>query len=201
MIRIFTGDDRIRAQNDIVKILGKNYEIIEGTDLTPEILPTIFYGNSLFATERNILIRDLSANKSVYDKLPEYLDTPHNIIIQEIKLDKRSNTYKAIKDKTEIKEYKIPEDPNFRRVFDIYKTAKINGLKAVKICEEIKQNEDPIMFFGLVVSQALKDYASRQGTKEKRVLRELGKLDLQLKTTSHEPWLLIESFLLRLSSF
>ncbi len=201
MIRIFTGDDRIRAQNDIVRILGKNYEIIEGADLTPEILPTIFYGNSLFTTERNILIRDLSANKSVYDKLPEYLDTPHNIIIQEIKLDKRSNTYKAIKDKTEIKEYKIPEDPNFRRVFDIYKTAKINGPKAVKICEEIKQNEDPIMFFGLVVSQALKDYASRQGTKEKRVLRELAKLDLQLKTTSHEPWLLIESFLLRLSSF
>ena len=103
MIKIFTGDDRIRAQNDIVKILGKNYEIIEGADLTPEILPTIFYGNSLFATERNILIRDLRANKPVYDKLPEYLDTPHNIIIQEIKLDKLSNTYKAIKDKTEIK--------------------------------------------------------------------------------------------------
>jgi DNA polymerase III delta subunit len=56
------------------------------------------------------------------------------------------------------------------------------------------------MFFGLLASQALKDYSQKQGTKEKRVLKELSKLDLDLKTTSYQPWLLIESFLLRLSS-
>lgn len=201
MIKIFTGDDRIRAGNEITKLLGSDYEIIEGADLTPELLPSVFYGNSLFAIKRNILIRDLGANKPVFDKLPDYLDTPHNIIIQEIKLDKRSNTYKAIKDKTEIKDFAIPENPNFRKVFDIYKIAKTNGKKAVAVLEEIKPNEDPIMFFGLMTSQALKEYATYQGTKQKRALKELAKLDLQLKTTSHEPWLLIESFLLLLSSF
>ena len=201
MIRIFTGDDRVKAGNEITKLLGPDYEIVEGVNLTPELLPSVFYGNSLFATNRNILIRDLSSNKSVFDKLPDYLDTPHNIIIQEIKLDKRSNTYKALKDKIEIRDYNIPENPNFRKVFDIYRNAKTNGPKAVAILEELKQNEDPIMFFGLMASQALKEYSANQGTKQKRALKELAKLDLQLKTTSHEPWLLIESFLLLLSSF
>ena len=97
MIKIFTGDDRVRAKNEIVKLLGKSYEIIEGADLAPEALPSVFYGNTLFADKRKILIRDISTNKPVFDKLPDYLDTPHDVIIQEIKLETRSTTYKAIK--------------------------------------------------------------------------------------------------------
>lgn len=199
MLKIFTGDDRIRAGQEINKLLGPDHETIEGADLEPEDLPSIFQGNTLFATTRNILIRDLSTNKSAFDKLPDYLDTPHNIIIQELKLDKRSTTYKAIKDKIEIKEFKLPENPNFRLVFDIYRTAKTDGQKALILLNKIKQDEDPIMFFGLLASQALKDFGERQGTKEKRALKELAKLDRELKSTAYEPWLLVESFLLRLS--
>ena len=99
MIKIFTGEDRIRAQQEITRYLGENYEIIEGAELELTTLPSIFQGASLFADTRNILIRDLSINKPVFDKLPDYLDTSHNVIIQEIKLDKRSNTYKILKDK------------------------------------------------------------------------------------------------------
>lgn len=201
MIKIFTGDDRVRAKNEIVKLLGKSYEIIEGADLAPEALPSVFYGNTLFADKRKILIRDISTNKPVFDKLPDYLDTPHDVIIQEIKLDKRPTTYKAIKPKVEIKDFSLPENPNFRLVFDIYKTAKKDGKKAVDMLEKIKQDEDPIMFFGLLASQAIKDYDQKQGTKEKRALAELAKLDLRLKSSSHDPWLLIEAFLLLLVSF
>ena len=64
----------------------------------------------------------------------------------------------------------------------------------------IQGAEDPVKFAGLLNSQALKDYAKHQGTKEKRVLQELSKLDLELKSTSIQPWLLVQSFLLRLSS-
>ena len=39
-----------------------------------------------------------------------------------------------------------------------------------------------------------------EGLDEKKVLKELSKVDLQIKTTKVEPWLLIESFLLRLFS-
>ena len=200
MIKVFTGNDRIRAKNEIEKFLGKNYEIIEGTEITPNDLPSIFLGVSLFSSARNILIRDVSANKAVFEKVSEYLNTPHNVALSELKLDKRSVGYKNIKNKVEIFEFSAPQNPNLKIVFDIYKTAKTDGKKAVDLLEKIKFDEDPMMFFGLLVSQALKDYSAKQGIKEKRTLKELSKLDLKLKTTSFEPWLLIQSFLLRLSS-
>ena len=200
MLKIFTGDDRVRAGQEITKLLGKDHETIEGADLKPADLPSLFKGNTLFAATRHILIRDLSGNKPAFDQLPNYLDTPHDAIIQELKLDKRSATYKAIKDKIEIKEFKLPENPNFRLVFDIYKTAKTDGQKALALLNKIKPDEDPIMFFGLLASQALKDFGQRQGTKEKRALKELARLDQELKSTAYEPWFLVESFLLRLSS-
>ena len=200
MIKIFTGEDRIQANQEIKALLGDDYEIIEGVDLTPGDLPSIFLGTSLFATTRNILIRDLSSNKTVFEKIPDYLDTPHNIIIQELKLDKRSSTYKALKDKIEIKTFDLKKNPNLKLVFDIYRVAKTNGKKAVSMLESIKKDEDPIMFFGLLVSQAIKDYQNNQGRITKTTLKELSRIDLQIKSTSLDPWLLIESFLLRLSN-
>lgn len=201
MIKIFYGDDRVRAKAEIIKFLGtKDYEIIEGADLTPADLPSIFLGNSLFASTRAILIRDFTANKPVYEKLPEYLNTPHNVAILELKLDKRSATYKSLKNQIEFKEFALPQNPNFSLVFDIYCTAKRDGNKAVKMLAKIQNEEDPIMFCGLLISQALKDFKARQGTKEKRALAELSKLDLDLKSTSLPSWLLVQSFLLRLSS-
>lgn len=200
MIKIFTGDDRIKANQEIEKLLGKTYEIIEGPDLEPNDLLNIFQGASLLAENRKILIRDLSENKTAFEKLSEYLNTKHDIILLETKLDKRSSAFKTLKSKIEIKEF-VLKDPNLALVFSIYDTAKKDGKKAVRDLEKIKNKQDPLMFFGLLVSKALKDYEKRQGTKEKRVLEELSKLDLNLKSTSKlEPWLLIESFLLRVSS-
>ena len=200
MLKIFTGDNRVQAKAEITRILGPDYEVIDGLSLTPNDLPSIFMGGTLFASTRNILIRDLSENKPVFEKIPDYLDTPNNVIILELKLDKRSTTYKAIKDKITIQEFTMPKNPNMRLVFDIYKIAKSDGKKAVQTLSSLKTEEDPIMFFGLIVSQAIKDYSQRQGIKEKTVLKELAKVDLQMKSTQIDPWLLVESFLLRLST-
>ena len=199
MIRVYYGDDRVRAKRDIEKILGDKYEIIDGGELKVEDLPSVFLGNSLFSEKRNILIRDMSSNKLVYDKLPDYLGTVHNIVVFELKIDKRSVVYKALKNEIEWKEYKLPVNPNMRLVFDIYKTAKHDGKKAVAMLEKIKSEEDPVMFCGLMVSQALRDYKAHPGVKEKRVLKELSELDLNMKSTSLQPWMLVQGFLLRLS--
>ena len=201
MLKIFYGEDRIRANNEIKNLLGEDYEIIEGVELEPSDLPNIFLGASLLSDNRKILIRDLSINKPVFDKLPDYIDTPHEIILFETKLDKRSSAYKLLKDKIDIQEFALEQDPNLNLVFGIYNTAKKDGKKAIKDLEKIKLNEDPIMFFGLLVSQALKDFQKNQGTKEKKALKELSKLDFNLKSSKLSSWLLIESFLLRLSSF
>ena len=201
MIKIFYGENRQKANEEIKKHLGENYEIIDGVDLELDGLLNVFFGASLFNENRKILIRDLSENKPVFEKLPDYLNTNHKIIIFETKLDKRSVVYKNIKDKIEIKEFPALKDPNLSLVFNIYDTAKTNGKRAIENLEKIKPNQDPIMFFGLIVSQALKDYQKNQGTKEKKALKELSKLDIELKSSKLSSWLLIESFLLRVSSF
>lgn len=200
MLKIFTGDDRVKAQQEIIKLLGPNYEVIEGSDLFTSDLPSLMRGASLFATSRNILIRDLSPNKPVFEKLPEYLDTPHNIVIEEISLDKRSTTYKNLKDKIDIREFTLPKSKDIGLVFGVYSTALTNGPKSLQMLDRIEADEDPIRFCGLLISQALKAYKNHSGPKEKRVLRELSQLDLNLKTTSYQPWLLVRSFLLRFSS-
>ncbi len=199
MIKVFYGDDRIRAKQEITNTLGSDYEVLDGVDIDINALPSIFLGASLFAEKRKILIRDFTANKLIFGELEKYLNTPHDIILFETKLDKRSATFKALKDKLEFREFKLPENTDFRIVFDIYRTAKQDGKKAIKMLEKIKPNEDPIQFTGLLVSQAIKDYVAHPGTKEKQALKELAKTDLQMKTTKVEPWLLVESFLLRLA--
>ena len=201
MIKVFYGEDRVRAGNEIQKFLGRDYEIIEGADLSPSDLPTLFTGSSLFATKRAILIRDALTNKSIHADLPKYLNSPHAIVLLELKIDKRSSLYKTLKSQIEFKEFALPENPNTKLVFDIYRTAKRDGQKAVKMTEQIQSTQDPIMFSGLLAAQILKDFQSRPSAKEKRTLRELSKLDLDLKSSTLPPWPLIQSFLLRLASW
>ena len=47
MIRIFTGDDRVKAGNEIKRILGAKYEVIDCADLTKKDLPLIFKGENV----------------------------------------------------------------------------------------------------------------------------------------------------------
>ena len=65
MIKIFYGDDRVKAQAAIKKLLGDDYEVIEGENLLPSDMASVFYGGSLFSDERKILIKDLSTNDIV----------------------------------------------------------------------------------------------------------------------------------------
>lgn len=198
MIRIFTGDDRVRASSEIKRILGEKYEVIDCTDLTEKDLPLIFKGTTLFDSRRRILLRDFTTNSAIYKELPKYLDTPHDIIFLETKLDKRTANYKEIKDKLEIKEFILPAKTDFRIVFNIYTTAKRDGEAAVEMLRKIEPDEDPIKFTGLLISQALKDFQKKQGTKEKQVLKALAKLDMDEKSTKIDPWLLVEAFLLNM---
>ncbi len=200
MIRIFYGEDRVKAKDAVQRILGDGYEVLEGNEIKIADLPSIFFGTSLLVEKRAILIKDLGENKPVFEKLPEYLATPHEVILLEGKLDKRTAVYKELKNKVEIKEFALPKNMDFNVVFDIFGMAKRDGKKAVAMLEKIEGTQDPYMFFGLLVSQAVKDFSFRQGAKEKRVLIELSKLDMLMKTTSTQPFLLLKSFLLQVST-
>lgn len=191
MIKIFTGDDRIKANQEIKRLLGENYEVIDCADLTKNDLPKIFQGTTIFDAHRRILLRDFTANNNIYPELTKYLKTPHDIILLETKLDKRTTAYKEIKDQIEIKEFKLPPKTDFTAVYNIYSIAKRDGKRAVEELKKIESDEDPIRFTGLLISQALKEF-------NPKILKELSKLDINLKSSKIDPWLLVESFLLKI---
>lgn len=200
MIKVFYGDDRVAIKNAIKKALGTQYEVVEGVEIKSGDMPSIFLGGSLLTAKRAILIRDLSENKEIFEKVADFIETTHKIVIFESKIDKRAVFYRKLKDKIEFREFKLPEEIELRVVFDIFRVAKKDGMRAVEMLRNIKMQQKPYMFFGLLVSQAVKDFMYQQGTREKRVLEELSRLDMLMKTTTMEPWLIIESFLVRLSS-
>ena len=201
MIRIFYGDDRVMISNKIKKEFGDDYEVFDGENLKSDDLPSIFLGTSLLSDDRKILIKDFSVNRDVFERVLNYLNTTNDVVIWEAKFDKRTMVSKELKKAgVEIFEYKLLEPTNKNEVFNIFDTAMVDGVRAVRMVEKLENDQDPYMFFGLLASQAIKKFEWRQGTKEKRVLKELSKLDIQMKSTAIQPWALIKSFLIRLSS-
>ena len=203
MIKILFGDNRVKISQEVKKILGEGYEVVEGEEVKLEDLPSLFLGTSLFAERRKILVKDLGANKNkeIFSKVVDYVNTEHLVVIWETKLDKRTVAVKNLKKAgVEAVEYKIAETTNMKEVWDIFDVAWRDGQKAVRMLRKIETTQDPYMFFGVLASQALKKYEWRQGEKEKRVLKELSRIDKQMKSTAIMPWRLLESFLLQVSS-
>lgn len=201
MIKIFYGDDRTRATKDIKKSLGENYEVIDGENLDASDLPSLLLGTSLFSASRNILIRDLSANLPCFEKLKDYENTPHNVIIFESKLDKRLKSVKELeKSGLEFREYKKLQPVNSREIFSVFDlAARGNGPRAVTLLKKFEKTEEPIQFSALLATQAIKNYATKKDATSRHILKRIAKLDLDLKSSPLDPWLLIEATLISLS--
>lgn len=202
MLRVFVGDDRVSAEMALKRLIGGNYEVFEGENLSVGDLPSIFQGTSLFETgRRRILLKNLSENAAVWEKIAEYAGTEHEVVVWELKIDKRSVGYKNLKAAgVEIQEFTLKAKPEVKMVFGVLDMALRDGRRAVAQVEQIELEQDPYMFFGLLVTQALKKFEQRGGVREKRLLKELAKLDMEMKTTGLEPWMLIKAFLLRAKS-
>ena len=205
MIKVFYGSDRARIANEVKAFLREGYEVFEGENIRFEDIVNIFKGSSLFSKKRKILIKDLSAaddgHHDIFGEVKKYVDTEHDIVIWETTLSQKKSCKELLKEKNVVsKKYDLVSKIDMRKVFGIYDTALVDGERAVKMLSEIEDQEDPYMFFGLIVNQAIKKYEWRSGNRERKILKELAKVDMQLKSTVVEPWILIKAFLVRLSS-
>ncbi|MBQ2660422.1 hypothetical protein IJF86_03350 [Candidatus Saccharibacteria bacterium] len=203
MLKIVFGDDRATISGRVKRELGEGYEVFEGDRIELGDLQNIFFGTSIFGEKRRILIKDLWENKAVFEKLGEFVGTTHDVIVWESKLDKRTAVVKKLgQEKVEILEFKLLE-PTYGKndVFGLLDVAWRDGKKAVEMVEKIENEQDPFMLVGALTAQAVKKFEWRSGKKEKRVLSELSKLDMQMKSTQLSPWTLVKSFLLQVSSW
>jgi hypothetical protein len=208
MLHIYYGDDRTKSDAAAKKVLGQNYEIIDAENLELSDLPTIFMGASLFeADSRKILLKGLADKKELFDELEKYLNTPHEIVILETKIDGKWGSFKNLKkaQNIDIVENKIPEDPKERWLaFNIYDLALKNPDAAIKILRENEETEDPYAMIGAWATSAIKNLKSAPNSKHNRtIVKKLAEIDNLLKTTkfSESPWPILESFLLRLKTF
>jgi DNA polymerase III delta subunit len=111
MITLLTGDNSFEiseALRALVSSFDGRAEKIDGTTLELRDLPDLLMGSTLFAEKRLVIIRDLSQNSAVWDKLPEWLprlsDDIHLVLVDE-KPDKRKVAYKELKKMADVKEF------------------------------------------------------------------------------------------------
>lgn len=111
MIKVLTGDNSFeieRTLSDLVNKFDGQPERLDGSELTVKDLPDLLMGQSLFSTKRLVIIRGLSENGEVWNKLPYYLPRLSDdieLILVEPKLDKRTATYKALKKDADVQEF------------------------------------------------------------------------------------------------
>lgn len=111
MLLILHGANRFARNEYLAEYLAsKNIEpeYIEEEDLSVNDLASLTQGQSLFSSERLVIIHDLSENADVWTALAEWVgkrEIDADIILLESKLDKRKSTTKDLIKKATVKEF------------------------------------------------------------------------------------------------
>lgn len=118
MIHVLLGENQFRIDAALRELTQGADEVrrLDGVTLTRSELVEAVYGVSLFASERVVIIDELSRQRSLWDSLPELLKDPTDVtvIFAEPNLDKRLKTYKWLTQHTKIIDCEYLEANNTR---------------------------------------------------------------------------------------
>ena len=113
MITLLTGDNSYEIERELKGLVAGfdgEPEKFDGAGLELRQLPDLLSGQSLFTEKRLVIVRELSANKPLWEALPDLLermsDDTHLVLI-EGSPDKRTKTYKALQKIAEVKESQL----------------------------------------------------------------------------------------------
>ncbi len=119
MITVYTGTNNYaltQAVRQQTRAFKGEVEQIDGSTLEMRDLPDLFMGATLFSSDRLLVIRGLSSNKTVWADLDRWLDkvpAETDILMIEQNPDKRTRTYKQLqkiattKDFTDLAEHEL----------------------------------------------------------------------------------------------
>jgi DNA polymerase-3 subunit delta len=113
VISIIVGENSFENERALLRIVA-NFdgmaERFEGEVLELKQLPDLLMGMSLFATKRLVVIKNMSANKSLWNAFENWIekvsDDIHLVLIDS-KPDKRTKTYKMLQKNATIYESKV----------------------------------------------------------------------------------------------
>lgn len=113
MITWFTGGNTFDIQQAVksaTDAFDAVAERVDGTTLELKNIPDLLMGSTLFAQKRLVIIKELSQNNAVWEKLPEWIDRISDdidLILIDEKPDKRTTGYKEVKKRVALKEFPI----------------------------------------------------------------------------------------------
>lgn len=107
MIYLLTGENTFeieRRLRELVAGFDGDVERVDGEELAPEQLPDLLAGVTLFSSKRCIVIKNVSSNRAVWEALGDWFekDIENDVILVEMKPDKRTKTYKWLEKHAEV---------------------------------------------------------------------------------------------------
>jgi DNA polymerase III delta subunit len=111
MITWLIGENSFEIR-EAVKAIEKAFsgvaEKVDATDITLAALPDLLMGVSLFSEQRLVIIRDITANPNLFEKVPDWIprvsDAIH-VVFVDMKPDKRTTSYKVLKAAADVQEF------------------------------------------------------------------------------------------------
>lgn len=112
MLTFLIGENSFEVERTLSNIVDEysgDVERIDGSQLTVDRLPDLFMGQSLFSNKRLIVIKNSSVSGVVWAKLADYLEAElaSHIVVVEPKPDKRTKTYKLLREYADTKEFPV----------------------------------------------------------------------------------------------
>lgn len=139
MITLITGENTFEIDNKLREITADFSGVVErvdGSQLELRQLPDLLMGSTLFADKRLIIIKDLSDNKIIWTDLINWitrLSEDIELVLVDTKPDKRTVTYKQIKNFATVLEFDLWSDRDqFKATQWLDSIAKQQGLKLNK---------------------------------------------------------------------
>lgn len=116
MIQLLTGENEYEIRARRARVIaefraGKNDDAVstvDGTVVSVDELPQLLMGVSLFAPERLVVIDDAAAQKSVWEKLADYLPEVGegmDVMLIASGVDKRTKTYKWLQKNATLQQF------------------------------------------------------------------------------------------------
>lgn len=106
MIYLLHGENSYKRDAEVARLVGgAQIERYAGDEIDESRLVDIFAGGTLFAAERSVVIYELSANKSAWAALPDWLDKLDDtttVMLCELRVDKRTKAYKALQRRAKV---------------------------------------------------------------------------------------------------
>lgn len=207
-ICILHGTDRNAIMAAAKTKLGEEFEIFEADNITVADMDSIFLGQTLFggSEKRRIMLKDLNDNKDCFAKLPDYVNTEHEVVV--IANGKLNKTFAYVKDVLgcdgiESKLFETIEERSRDRFesFEPFNQAFAGHAKiALKKLDNLKDHTAAPMVLGTMGSQAAKLIGTKDNAKAIKAMKILARADEMSKRSGLDMWVPLEWALLEIAN-